>query len=116
MDMMNENVIEFYRNQKTATVTFCQGRYVTKIKKIAEERPDECEIVAENPDGSIVAHVPTKWVRITPSRVYTDEERQRLKEQLAKRFGTKTEDIDDEDIDDEPDDEDLLDDDEDLFD
>lgn len=64
-DSMNENVIEFLRDSKTATVTLCQGRYISRIKAYAEKYPDECQILFENADGSILAHVPTRWVHIT---------------------------------------------------
>jgi hypothetical protein len=80
---VNENCIEFLRNQETATVTFCQRKYITKIKKLVEQYPDECEIVAENPDGSIMAHIPTKWVKISnQSRNLSDEERQAIAERF----------------------------------
>ena len=35
-----ENVIEFLNGQKRATVTLSQGRYKTKVEKLAKERPD----------------------------------------------------------------------------
>ena len=78
----HENVIEFEKGSKTATVTFCQGRYITRIKKLAERFPDEVEIISDG--KSIVAHIPSKWVKINPSiqREYTDEER----EAIAERF------------------------------
>lgn len=80
---MNENIIEWIRDSKYATVTFSQGRYITKIKKLAEQYPDECEIVAENPDGSIMAHIPTKWVKISRVvREITDEQREELSERM----------------------------------
>ena len=41
-----ENVIEFMKDAKTATVTFSQGRYITKIKNLAEKYPDKVEITA----------------------------------------------------------------------
>lgn len=80
----NENAIEFLRDQKIATGTFCQGRYVSKIKKLAEERPDECQITDENPDGSIVAHFPVSWVKIAPPREVnlTEEQKTVLAERL----------------------------------
>ena len=82
-DTMNENVIEFLRDEKTATVTFSQGRYISKIRKLAEQYPDECEIMFENADGSIVAHIPTKWVQITRREVeLTDEQRKACAERL----------------------------------
>lgn len=80
---MNENVIEFLRNEPVATVTFSQGKYITKIRKLAEKFPEECQITHENKDGSIVAHIPTKWIKINnPQRVMTEEE----KRMAAERF------------------------------
>ena len=80
---MTENVIEWQRNSPMATVTFCQGKYITKIRKLAERFPDECEILAENEDGSILAHIPVKWIKINnPQRVMTEEE----KRLAAERF------------------------------
>lgn len=76
MDRCIENVIEFLENQQRATVTFSQGRYKTRIRKLAKARPEECQIVAENKDGSILAHIPTSWVRITPPPVRTEAQRE----------------------------------------
>lgn len=42
MDRCIENVIEFLENQQRATVTFSQGRYKTRIRKLAKARPEEC--------------------------------------------------------------------------
>lgn len=74
---LRENVVEFYADDKRATGTFTQGRYVSKIKKLAEKYPDECQIVAENSDSSIVAHFPVRWIRIQPNkgREFTEEEK-----------------------------------------
>lgn len=65
MDTMRENVIEFLRNDRTMTATLCQGKYVTKVKKLAERYPNEVQIVHENADGSIVAHLPTKALKLS---------------------------------------------------
>ena len=74
-----ENNIEFLRNSETATVCFSQGRYVSRIKKLSEQYPDECKIMYTNTDGSIVAHVPTRWIKISPyKKVITDEQREAL--------------------------------------
>ena len=58
MDKCIENMIEFLENQERAMVTFTQGRYKSRIRKLAKERPKECQIVAQNPDGSLCAHIP----------------------------------------------------------
>lgn len=90
---MTENVIEWTRNSPMATVTFCQGKYITKIRKLAERFPDECEIVAENEDGSILAHIPTKWIKINnPRREISDEEREELAERMRNQVQSSVKD------------------------
>ena len=82
MDDLRENVIEFLQNEKIATVTFTQGRYITRIKNLAKEKPDECQITRTNRDGSIVAHIPVSWVRIKPNMELSDERREELSERM----------------------------------
>lgn len=77
-----ENVIEFMRNAKVATVTFCQPRYVTKVEKLAKDHPDEVQIVYRNKDGSIVAHVPVSYVKVSRPRELTEEQKQKAGERL----------------------------------
>ena len=81
MEDFKENVIEFLYNAKQATVTFTQGRYISRIKELAEKRPEECKIVHTNEDGSIVAHIPVSWIRVSPPRELSDE----VKEKAAER-------------------------------
>ena len=82
-DSVNENVIEFLRGQQRATATFCYGRMANRMKKLASEYPEECQIVAENPDGSVVAHFPTKWVKVAPPRKMSEEQKEMLVKRLA---------------------------------
>lgn len=82
---VQDNAIEFLRNAKTAVVTFSQGKYITKIRKLAEQRPNECKIKVENADGSIVATIPTKWIKISPPRKMSEEQIERVRE-LGKRM------------------------------
>lgn len=88
-----ENVIEFLNGQKRATVTLSQGRYKTKIEKLAKERPDECKILARNLDGTILAHVPTSWVKISPPRKVemSEDRKEELRKQLANARNKKEE-------------------------
>jgi len=76
-----DNSVEFVKGSKTATCTFSQQRYVGKIKKLAAEHPNEVEIVAEN-KNSIVAHIPVSYVKISPPRQMSDEQRQAAGERL----------------------------------
>ena len=80
----HENVIEFVKNADTATVTLCQGRYVSKLIRLAKEHPDDVHICKENTDGSIVAHVPVSYIKLSapPKRELTDEQRAELAERM----------------------------------
>lgn len=73
----NENVIEWFRGGKTATLSLTQGRTITRVMKLAKSRPEECKIIAENADGSIVAKVPVGWIRINPPKQFTEEQKKR---------------------------------------
>ena len=79
-----ENVIEFLLNEKRATVTFSQGRFKSRIRKLAEEHPEDCQIVAENRDGSICAHVPVDWVKISPPAMRTESQREAGRRNILK--------------------------------
>jgi len=80
MDSVIENVIEWIRGQEMATLTLTRGILINRVKKLAIERPEECQIIAENKDGSILAHVPVKWVKINPPRELSEETLQKLRE------------------------------------
>lgn len=77
-----ENVIEFVRDGKTATLSLSQRRYITRVKQLAERYPDECKILAENEDGSLYAHIPVDWIRINPGKDLTDEKKEALREAI----------------------------------
>lgn len=83
-----ENVIEFLRGSKVATVTFTQGRYISKVEKLAMKFPDEVEIVYRNYNregnvSSIVAHIPVSYIHISNfKREITDEERETMRDRL----------------------------------
>ena len=81
-----ENVIEFTKDSEKAAVTFCQGRYKSRIKKLAADRPEECQIVAENTDGSLCAHIPVAWIKINPTYQLTEEQREQRAETMRQNF------------------------------
>lgn len=80
----NENVIEFLKNQQTATVCFSQQRFVNRIMELAKNYPQVCVIKDMNNDGSIVAHIPVEWVKIRPPRQMTEGQRIELVERLER--------------------------------
>lgn len=80
-----ECVIEWIRGDKEATVTFAgHTKYNTKVRKLAEQYPDEVKIVATNKDSSIVAHLPVSYIKIgKPKQMnYSEEQRQVIADRL----------------------------------
>lgn len=84
----SENVIEWVKDQAKATVTLSQRRIITRVRNLAKSRPDDCQIVAENKDGSIVAHIPTSWIRINPTRELSEAQEKVLKRAQANANNT----------------------------
>ena len=76
----SENVIEFITGERTATVTFTNRKHINRIKNIYEERKDDFKYFRENPDGSVCAKIPLKWIKINPGskegRVMTEEQKE----------------------------------------
>lgn len=82
-----ENAIEWINGQNRVTVTLSQGRYISKIKKLAAKFPNEVQIVAENEDGTILAHIPLNYIKINrASRDLTEEEKEMLAERARNNF------------------------------
>ena len=80
-----ENVIEWVRGDKEVTVMFCSNnRYNIRVRKYAEEYPDDVKIIADNRDGSIVAHLPLSWIKVSKPREVNLTEEQKL--EIVERF------------------------------
>ena len=93
-DTTQECVIEWIRGDKEVTVTFASHtKYNTKVRKLAEQNPEDVKIVAENPDGSIVAHLPLSYIKVNkPKQMnYSEEQKEAMRERLkSARENTQT--------------------------
>lgn len=74
-----ENVIEWLNGSGRATVTLSQLSQISKVRKLAAKYPDDCQIVVQNSDGSVVVHLPVEWVRIAPPKMVTSKQRCRAR-------------------------------------
>lgn len=85
MSEFNENVIEWLTGEDTISVTVSQKKWVNKIKRFAET-DENVEIFGENSDGSIFAHLPLNYLKLSPKRRdnITAERKAELVEQLRK--------------------------------
>lgn len=83
LERSHENVIEFLDDETEAMLTLSKGRYISRVKKLAESHPSEVYI-KQNADGTIFAKVPVKWVKISPPKAVSDGQRQAAAERLSK--------------------------------
>lgn len=77
-----ENAIEFLTGHQKATVTFSQPRFINRIRKLKEKYPLELDIIADGPEngGYLTANIPTDWIKISPKREMSEEEKERRRE------------------------------------
>jgi nucleoside diphosphate kinase len=79
-----ENNIEWITGDNTIAVTLTSQRHITKIRKLAEKKPDEVKITT-NKDGSIYATLPLSYLKFNPPKDLTEEQRK----EIAERFKNK---------------------------
>lgn len=83
MERNLENAIEFFSGEKTATLSLTNKRFVNRLKRLFEsEHGEEMLRFTENSDGSVYCVVPLRWIRISPPRKMTDEEKLALAERM----------------------------------
>ena len=90
--MSKENVIEWLNGQDTIRVTLSQGKYITKVERLAKKYPDQVSIDVRNNDGSIMATLPLKALKFSiVTRNLSEEEREAVRERLKKVRPNKSE-------------------------
>ena len=80
---MNEFVIEWTKDRDYAGVTVPSGTaWKSKLLRYSETHPDEVKVIVINKDGSAFFHVPKSWIKCSPPKKVSDEQ----KEAAAERF------------------------------
>lgn len=96
---MAEFSFNYLTEDDHAVISTDDRKWVNKIYKLAEERPDEVEIKHVFKDGFVTAHVPKSWIKVRPpvKRQLTEEQKKAYGERMRKARLLKQEDEDDED-------------------
>lgn len=89
---MNEFVIEWIKGNEYAGVTVPSGTALkSKLIRLAEKNPEEVKIIVENKDGSLFVHIPVSYVKISPPRQVSDEQREAASERFKQMWKDKQE-------------------------
>lgn len=76
-----ETIINFNEAEATASVYTYNQALQRKLKRLAQERPQECVLdKARNYSGELVCTIPKRWVRITPTRILSEKQKTQLRE------------------------------------
>ena len=89
---MNEFCIEWIKGNDYAGVTVPSGTALkSKLMRYAQERPDEVKLMVENKDGSAFFHIPINYVKVSPPRKVSEEQREAAGERFRKMWEEKRE-------------------------
>lgn len=89
---MNEFCIEWIKGNDYAGVTVPSGTALkSKLMRYAQERPDEVKLMAENKDGSAFFHIPISYVKVSPPRKVSEEQKKAAGERFKKMWEEKRE-------------------------
>ena len=65
MAELKENHIEWYSGADTMTLSLTQAKYINRVRRMLEKHPSMGAILAENQDGSILAHISLRALHLT---------------------------------------------------
>ena len=89
---MSEFCIEWIKGNDYAGVTVPSGTALkSKLMRYAQERPDEVKLMAENRDGSAFFHIPISYVKVSPPRKVSEEQKKAAGERFRKMWEEKRE-------------------------
>ena len=80
---VRETVFQREDGRKVATITASEVWSVNLMRRLKEKYPDEVDLL-ENGDGSVFGHVPAKWMKLSPPRKVSEEQRAKAAERLRK--------------------------------
>lgn len=87
---MNEFAIEWIKGADHAGVTAPSGTALkSKLFRLAEEHPEDVKIIVENEDGSVFAHIPISYVKISPPRKISEEQKEAAGERFRQMWKDK---------------------------
>lgn len=87
---MNEFVIEWIKRAEYAGITVPSGTALkSKLLKLADKNPKEVKIITVNKDGSLYAHMPISYVKISPPRQVSEEQKEAASERFKQMWREK---------------------------
>lgn len=86
-----ETIMNFNEAEDTASVYTHSRALRRKLDKLSADRPEDCKLFRTSHDGQAAEfYVPKKWIKISPPRKMSEEQREKLRKASAfTRFAQK---------------------------
>ena len=75
-----ETCVNFYGNEDYLTIYTCQPKWINKVRKMVEERPDECTVLFDNGRDGIEVQMPVGCFKFSWPRTMSEENREKARE------------------------------------
>lgn len=96
MKDLRETTVNYIAGEKDASVFSADPKWIRRIIALRDQCPDEVDIYVENPDGSIMAHIPPDYVfKFKPKRKMSEKQREQCAlrlQQYSERMNSHSED------------------------
>lgn len=82
---MNETSVERIQGEEYCTIFTAERKFINQLKEFSAKYPEQVDIIKENEDESILAHVPSNWFRFVKpptKRNFTEEQKQAMAERM----------------------------------
>ena len=85
-----ETVILFNEADASASVYTYNGALKRKLTGLCHTRPTEARLTKDDERGGLTFEVPKRWIKVNAGPVYTEEQRQAMKERAKAISHPKT--------------------------
>ena len=77
---MNETAFDYLSCDTHATFTTTEPKWIRKITALSKTNPNEVQIIytPEQNNGTLYAHIPKSWLKVSPPKKMSLTEEQRL--------------------------------------
>lgn len=75
-----ETCVNFYGSEDYLTIYTCQPKWINKVKKMVEERPDECTVLFDNGRDGIEVQMPVGCFKFSWPRTMSEENKAKARE------------------------------------
>ena len=75
-----ETCVNIYGNEDYLTIYTCQPKWMNKVRKMIEERPDECTVLFDNGRDGIEVQMPVGCFKFSWPRTMSEENKAKARE------------------------------------